>query len=411
VISGGRIIDPESKLDAVRNVGIRDGKIAAISANKLSGKSTIDAKGLVVAPGFIDLHSHAVMALPAARMQVMDGVTTALELESGVIPIAGTYDLLAKEGRPLNYGFSVAWTFSRAALAMGIPYEKFSSADWGPAYSREDWHGYYTPEKSKRVLEMVERGLREGALGVGANMGYMPEVNLDETYDIAKLTQKYGGARTFFHIRHNEPFGPNNNLGGHEEVIAVAAMTGARVHFCHLNSNATQRIPEMIAAVEKARSRGLDISWEAYPYGAANTMSSAAYLAPENLENLGITFSDIVYTKTGERIGSKERLTELRKEDPSGLVVVYLLDEKNKRHMALLDQAVTHRDSAIASDSVFWQVGSDMLQGDIWPLPNNTAGHPRSAGTFSRVIGSYVRSGKLKLMDAIRKASLGPVLN
>ena len=198
VISGGRVIDSESGLDAVRNIGIRNGKIAAISASRLAGKTTIDAKGLVVAPGFIDLHSHAVIALPSARMQVMDGVTTALELESGVLPVAGTYDLLAKEGRPLNYGFSVAWTFSRASLAMGVPYEKFSSADWGPAYGREDWHGYNTPEKSKRVLELIEKGLREGALGVGANLGYMPEANIDETYGIAKLTLKYGGGRERF---------------------------------------------------------------------------------------------------------------------------------------------------------------------------------------------------------------------
>ncbi len=132
VISGGRVIDPESRLDAVRNVGIRDGKVAVISRGKLAGNRVIDAKGLVVAPGFIDLHSHAVMALPAARMQVMDGVTTALELESGVLPVAATYDLLAKEGRPLNYGFSVAWTFARASIAMGKPARDFSTADWGP---------------------------------------------------------------------------------------------------------------------------------------------------------------------------------------------------------------------------------------------------------------------------------------
>ena len=82
VISGGRVMDPESDLDAVRNVGIRDGKIAAISTSPLSGKSTIDAKGLVVAPGFIDLHEHG-QDSRNYQFQAHDGVTTSLELEFG----------------------------------------------------------------------------------------------------------------------------------------------------------------------------------------------------------------------------------------------------------------------------------------------------------------------------------------
>ena len=119
VIANGRVIDPESKLDAVRHVGIRDGKIAAISEQALSGVKMIDAKGLVVAPGFIDLHSHAVLSLPGARMQAMDGVTTALELEEGAIPVVATYDRLANEGRPLNFGFSVSWRWARAFTTDG----------------------------------------------------------------------------------------------------------------------------------------------------------------------------------------------------------------------------------------------------------------------------------------------------
>lgn len=408
VIHNGRVIDPETKLDAVRSVGIRDGRIAAIAEQPLTGKKSIDAKGLVVAPGFIDLHSHAVNTLAGARMQVMDGVTTALELESGVIPVAKSYDATAREGRPLNYGFAVAWTFARAIVAKGTRVEEFSPANWADAYSRSDWHGFFPPEKSRRVLELIEQGLSEGAIGVGANLGYMPEANLEEFLDIGKLTLKYGRCRTFVHIRHNEPFGPNNNIGGHQEVIAVAAMTGAALHFCHLNSNATQRIPQMIAAVETAQRQGLDITWEVYPYGAASTMVSAAYLAPDNLPNLGIESKRIFYLQTGESVVSNERLAEIIKKDPAGLVVVHLLEETNPKEKAMLDQAVTHPTTAIASDALMWQVGANVIQDDVWPLPANASGHPRSAGTFCRVLGPYVREGKLTLHDAIRKMTLVP---
>jgi N-acyl-D-glutamate deacylase len=203
VISGGRVIDPESRLDAVRNVGIRDGKVAVISRGKLAGNRVIDAKGLVVAPGFIDLHSHAVMALPAARMQVMDGVTTALELESGVLSVAATYDLLAKEGRPLNYGFSVAWTFARASIAMGKPARDFSTADWGPTVVPI---GKDFTNRTNRVAFLKSSSWAYGRArsAAAANLGYMPNANIDEGYEIARLTLKYGGTRTFYYIRHKE---------------------------------------------------------------------------------------------------------------------------------------------------------------------------------------------------------------
>jgi len=408
VINNGRVIDPESKLDAVRNIAISDGKIAAISDKALTGKKSIDAKGLVVAPGFIDLHSHSVMTIAGARMQAMDGVTSSFELESGVLPIAQTYDYVAREGRPINYGFSVSWVFARAVAAAGTPIDKFTVNDWDGVFRRTDWQGYYPAEKSQQVLALVEQGLREGGLGVGANLGYMPGANHEELYDIGKLVKRYGDSPTYVHIRHNEPYGPDNNLGSHEEVIAVAAMTGAHMHFCHLNSNANHHIPEMIAAVDAARRQGLNISWEAYPYGAGSTFIGGAYLKPENLPNMGMKSTDILYLKTGERVVNNERLAQLQKQDPSGFSIFFLLDENNPLQKMLLDQAVVHHDSAIASDSVFWQVGSDIIRSDVWPLPPDAVSHPRSAGTFARVVGRYVREGKLPLVDAIRKMSLVP---
>lgn len=408
VINNGRVIDPESKLDAVRSVGIRAGKIAAVSETPLSGNKTIDAKGLVVVPGFIDLHSHAVLTLAGARMEAADGVTTALELENGALPVGKSYDRMASKGRPVNFGFSVSWVFARGIVAQGTPVEDFTPDDWMAVLRRTNWQGYFPPEKSKQVVDLIEQGLREGGLGVGANLGYMPEANHEEFYDIAELTKKYGDSPTFVHIRYNEPYGPNSNLAGHEEVIAVAAMTGAHMHFCHLNSNANKHIPEMIAAVEQARRLGVNITWEAYPYGAASTIIAAAYLRPENLPYLGIKSTDILYLKTGERVATNERLAQLQKEDPSGFAVFFLLDEDDPKDKALLDQAVVHPDSAIATDSIPWEVGGQYFLSDVWPLPADAVSHPRSAGSHARILGRYVRAGQLSMMDAIAKMSLIP---
>src|SRR5271163_4162789 len=102
VLANGRVMDPETKLDAIRNVGILRGKIAAVSASPLDGRTTIDAKGLVVTAGFIDLHSHGQTPENYA-FKARDGVTTALEMEVGVNPVSAWY--AAREGKALiNFG-------------------------------------------------------------------------------------------------------------------------------------------------------------------------------------------------------------------------------------------------------------------------------------------------------------------
>src|SRR5437764_10021559 len=118
VLEGGRVMDPETALDATRNVGIRDGKIVVISSEALSGKRVIHAAGLVVAPGFIDLHQHA-QGIESQRVKALDGVTMALELEIGVPDIAEF--LKTKEGHSLiHYGTSASHVAARS-LAFGTP--------------------------------------------------------------------------------------------------------------------------------------------------------------------------------------------------------------------------------------------------------------------------------------------------
>ena len=184
VILNGRVIDPETGLDAVRNVGINGDEIAAISEFPMEGETTIDATGHVVAPGFIDLHAHG-QNIGDYRMQAMQGVTTALELESGVLPIGEWYDAQATKNLPINYGASAAWTFGRIAAFIGEGPEA-TTAYFQNAQGRDDWkQEIATGPLRDQILSLVEQGLQDGALGIGINAGYAPGYGQKEYFDLA----------------------------------------------------------------------------------------------------------------------------------------------------------------------------------------------------------------------------------
>src|SRR5438552_12555474 len=164
VIANGRVMDPESGLDAIRNVGIRSGKIAAISSGPVEGKQTIEAKGLIVAPGFIDLHQHGQDAENYAA-KAADGVTTALELEVGVADVERWYE--EREGKALiNYGASVG----HIPVRMAVMHDPGGLLPSGDAAHREA-----TPEEMEQIMSLLEKGLRSGALAVGIGPAYRSE--------------------------------------------------------------------------------------------------------------------------------------------------------------------------------------------------------------------------------------------
>jgi hypothetical protein len=352
------------------------------------------------------LHSHA-QTLAGHRMQAFDGVTTSLELESGMLPIGLSYEAAASEGRPLNYGYSSSWSVARSMALAGLKSDGTLLTVWRNT-DQVKWVRFVEPQESRRVIELVEQGLREGGLGVGMPVGYAPDSNRDEFFEIAKLARKLG-VPVFTHIRYLEPYGPKNSLIGHQELIALAAMTGAHMHICHLNSTASKRIPEMLEAVDGAVQRGLKVTFEGYPYGAGSTSIAAPFLAPTSLANTGLAPTDITYLRTGKPIASTEELLSLRRDDPNGMVLVRFLNEDDPKQQALIDRVILHKDAAVASDAVFWEVDGKLLTEDVWPLPANAVAHPRSAGCFARILGRYVREGKkLSLPEAIRRCALRP---
>ncbi len=374
VLEGGRVMDPETGLDAVRNVGIRDGKIVRISSETLSGRRVIHAEGLVVAPGFIDLHQHG-QEMESQRVKALDGVTTALELEIGVPDVAQF--LKAKEGQSLiHYGTSASHVAARA-LVFGAtlpPGEILPKS--GPATDQPA-----TPEQIEAMRQRLREELDAGGLAVGMGIQYTPGATRLEVIDMFRLAAERR-LPVYTHMRSAGRVEPGSAIEATSEVIGAAAITGASLHIVHINSTCARDAMECLAMVEGARARGLDVTTEAYPYTAGMTFINSALFNPGWREKFGIGYSDLVLPNTGEHL-TKERFDELHNSGVPQLVLVF----SNTQEM--VDKVIPHPLVMIASDGM--------------------QGHPRNAGTYSRVLAQYVREKQtITLMDALRKMSLMP---
>lgn len=406
VVANGRVIDPETGLDGVRSVGIRDGRIEAISDTPLSGRTVLDASGLVVAPGFIDLHAHG-QDLPAARMRAFDGVTTALELESGTLPVAVAYERAAREGRPINYGFSASWLFARIAEKEGME-PTGAVTFFQDAQRRTGWQqSLASSEETARIVARVERGLQEGALGIGVLAGYAPGHGRKEAFAVAQLAARVG-VPAFTHVRYNSVIEPQSSFEAIAEIVSLAAATGAHMHIHHLNSTSTRDIPRIAGLLHGAQGRGLRITTEAYPYGAGSTVVGAELFRGNWRERLGgatagdIELEGVPFTDS--------TLAEAQEKTPGAWIIAhYLRPDRSATDQDYLDQSVLFPGGAIASDAMPWTSKGKPLTGDVWPLPADAFAHPRSAGTFTRFLRDYVRERrKVTLPEGLRRMTLIP---
>lgn len=378
VLEGGRVMDPASGLDTVLNVGISGGKIAALSPRPLRGQTVVSVGGRVVAPGFIDLHAHG---QTTSDMEIMarDGVTTALELEVGVYPVAAWYDSMAGKA-PLNYGATVSHIAARFSVFHHIAVGHWPTNP-GPAKALGPLPAGANARASAAQVEAlggaVREGLAEGALGVGFGINYTPGAEPSEIQSLFAVAAERR-APVFVHTR---AFG----IGPIREAIEAARATGAPLHVVHVGSSAGPDLPAALDLIDSARSAGQDVTTEVYPYTAASTLLESAMFNPGWQRNLKLDYGDLAWAKTGERL-TKATFDKYRKE--GGWVIIYLMKDEN------VERAIAHPGVIIASDGV--------------PFVNGT-GHPRGAGTFARVLGLYVREKHLlPLMDALAKMTILP---
>ena len=395
VIRNGRVMNPANGLDSVRDVGIRDGQIVALSRDALSGDKEVDATGLVVAPGFIDLHAHGQREFES-WLQAQDGVTTQLEMEAGVFPVAAWYEQRVGLS-PINYGATVGHPPVRIATMTDLASLGLTEQDLAPGLlnnahfdaiaAQPGWaQDPATAEQMAAIQKRLQQGLDEGALGIGYGINYTAGATREEIYRMFSVAAA-NGVTNFVHSR----FGYELELGGSvdavQELLANAAATGAGVHIVHIGSSGGSRVPLLLEMIDSAQKNGVDVTTEVYPYTAWSTFIGAALFDGDFTQTLGLDYGDIELPSNGERL-DQARFERLRAEAPHTIIVGHGMQETN------VTAAVAHPGVMIASDGMFYQEGR---------------AHPRGAGTFSRVLGYYVRErGALGLMEALGKMSYLP---
>jgi N-acyl-D-aspartate/D-glutamate deacylase len=364
VIENGQVIDPESGMHHVVNIGIKHGKIAVLSKEKLTGREIIDASQKYVVPGFIDILSYDT-DYTGDEFKVADGVTTNLSLHGGTVNFSAWLEKQKKNMPMVNYGAAVSHMFMRNAVGVKSVYAEAN------------------PAQIKQMEILAENALKQGALAVSFSLEYTPGATTKEIMPLFKIAAEYK-VPCFIHARYSDPDPPGTNEEAIDEIIKLALETGAACHIDHINSTGgTFTMQKTIAQIEAAHKNGADISACVYPYNYWATYLNSARFDEGWQKRFRIDYSNLQIPGTDE-ILTPETFTKYRAK---GMVAVaYAIPE----------------DDVITALKCPWiMIGSDCV------IEKTGNSHPRGAGCFSRVISKYVREKQvLTLDDAIRKMTL-----
>ena len=403
VILNGRVMDPETKLDATLNVGVKNGKIAVLTENEIKGKQTVNAKGLVVAPGFIDTHYHALDEL-AVKMALRDGVTTGMDLEWGALNVDQWY--AAKEGKwPMNYGTNVSHEGAR--MIVHDQMEIKGPADATNAFKlRADagkdgvigWsETRSTTEQMNQITKILDEGLRQGALGVGSTVGYMRTgVTTYELFEVQRTAARYGRLSAFHARFHPSSQTPTEAPLGFDEVFTNAYLLDAPLLYQHDNDYGWWEIEEKL---QMARAKGLNMWSEYYPYEAGSTSVGSEFIRPETWEKeMGFKYEETVYDPNQDKFLSKQEYLEMAKNDPGHVVILFSPPRKEWLPYWLKMPHMT-----VGADSMVSGLGWD----DDY---RKYAGHPRTPGTHGKVL-ELARQHDVPLMFTLAQFSYWPALH
>jgi len=371
-ITNGRVIDPESGLDAIKNIGISGGIIKEITDSQLSAQKYINAAGDIVCPGFIDLHCHPQDA-QIFELQAYDGVTTTLELEVGTANIPSFYNKWEGNSR-INFGASIGHIPVRMQV-MKDPGIFLPAGDAGRKQA--------TDNEILEIKTLIKKGLEEGALAVGFGLDYTRACTKLEVIEMFEIAAEYG-ASCHVHLRGKGHIEPNNSIEALEEVIAASAITGASLHVVHINSTGMKAVPVLLDMIEGAQKSGIDVTTECYPYNAGMTKIESPLFDDGWQEHYGISYDKLMWPETGEF------LTEIsfnNYRELGGWVIAFSTPDD------ALNQAILSPLTMIATDSII----------------ENGKGHPRTSGSYSKILGEYVRNqNSISIIDALKKMTIMP---
>jgi hypothetical protein len=394
VISGGRVIDPETGLDAVRNIGIKRNKIAAVTEKAIQGKETIDASGHVVCPGFIDMHHHNTGVPFGEKLALRDGVTTPMELEGGVYPVDEWYGSLEGKCRA-NYGASIGIVPIRESL-FNPGYKTAFAGDWiydmtGGGMTMSWSKQVPTAEQIEQAEELLEAGLQQGSIGIGHVPGYMVDgCTQAESVIVQKVAGKYGQA-AFVHARFSSQMPPTSGILGFLEQMAPQEVYGGGILFHHMSAQALRDTITGLELFDAAREKGIQVLGELYPYNFGASMVAADYLHPDNYgPNMGRDYKDIIEIANVTPL-TKERYDELFKTAPGTSIMFYNATEED------VYKGIAHPTSVVGSDAFPYTISETGKAALDWDVPFDAVnGHPRGAGTHARVL-QWVREKKIDI--------------
>ena len=394
VINNGRVMDPETKYDKVANVGIKGGKIAVITQKKIRGKETIDATGHVVAPGFIDTHGHYLRPW-SNKLALRDGRTTIMDLEVGTHgPYISTWYKEREGNSQVNYGQAVAHEFARSDVLDGF---KGGRDVRSAAESRAAGDGWSsrrpTLEEGNNILQLLDEGLKEGALGIGSTLGYMRDgVSAREFFEVQRLAGLYG-RQTGAHFRYT-PGTDTTESNGIQELLANAAALGAPALANHFNNPGYNLVHELLV---RMREQGHNVWGEIYPYAAGATGLNAVFLKPEMwVKTLGYKYEETLQDVATGEFFTQKSYEEMLKKEPTRSVILFKMPES-----AIVDwlrlpgvSLVTDGMPMFPDDKLTWDTPYEKL-------PN---AHPRGAGTNAKAL-RLARENNIPLMQIIAMSS------